>query len=132
MKTIQILDISTNKITGDVVIHNSNKMDIVDEFKFSGLDNENMVNMNKEDDTDLNLVPNEGFIEEQNFERRKKFTCKQCNKVCKSARSVKQHIKSIHKSLKRTAENIKNSPRKCIKKPVDIEEAATTTDFTFA
>ena len=62
MKTIQILDISTNKITGDVVIHNSNKMDIVDEFEFSGLDNKNMVNMNKEDDTDLNLVPNEGFI----------------------------------------------------------------------
>ena len=132
MKTVQILDISTKRITGYADIHSIKKMDIVDEFEFSRTDNDNMVNNQQEDDTDLNLVPTEGFIEEQNVDNSKKFTCKQCNKVCKSVRSIKQHIKTIHKSMKRTAENKENSPRKCSKKPVEIEEAASTTDSTFA
>ena len=51
----------------------------------------------------LNLVPDEGFVVETNPDNSKKFRCKQCDKMCKTERSMKQHIKTVHNALKRTA-----------------------------
>ena len=53
----------------------------------------------------IDLVPNEAFVEETNVDNSKKFTCKQCGKVCKTEHSVKQHIGRMHKNqpTKRTA-----------------------------
>ena len=59
--------------------------------------------------TNLNLVPDEGFVVESNPDSSKKFFCKQCNKICKTERSMKQHIKTVHKALKRTADEGENS-----------------------
>ena len=70
----------------------------------------------------VNLIPGECFMVDTNPDGSKKFTCKQCNKECKSEVSVKQHIKAMHKSLKRTAPKSENASRKYLKKAARLDD----------
>ena len=62
----------------------------------------------------VDLVPEEGFVEDTNKDNSKRFTCKQCDKGFKTAHSAKQHIVKMHKNkaMKRTASKSENSGRK--------------------
>ena len=84
---VKIFDQTSNQFEGDILLHDTN------------MDN------GKADNVKINLVPEEGFVEDINPDRSKKFTCKQCGKTCKTKQSVKQHIANTHKkqAMKRTA-----------------------------
>ena len=76
----------------------------------------------------MNLVPEEGFVQDVSQDGSKKFTCKQCGKTCKSKQSVKQHIANTHKkeALKRMASNKQeNVGRKAAKKFFEEEDMIT-------
>ena len=57
------------------------------------------------------LVPSEGYVEENKKDGVKSFRCKQCDKSIKTEKGVKNHIALVHKdqALKRTAANETNS-----------------------
>ena len=79
-------------------------------------------------DGDIGLVPNEGFVEETNADKSKKFTCKQCAKVCKTEHSVKQHIGKVHKNdrgLKRTASSRIDTGKKKSQKLIQDDDLYT-------
>ena len=44
----------------------------------------------------INLVPDEGFTDEQTQDGKRKLTCKQCSKTFKREAGVKSHISSVH------------------------------------
>ena len=75
----------------------------------------------------INLVPEEGFVEDVNPDGSKKFTCKQCGKTCKTKQSMKQHIANTHKkqAMKRTASKSENVGRKAAKKFFEEEDIIT-------
>ena len=74
---------------------------------------------------EMNLIPDECFKEVIKQDGSKSFICIRCDKAFKSAVSVKQHIKTIHKAKKRTAVQTDSVNKKASKKnkPSDITGA---------
>ena len=107
MQRITIIDKSSNNTIGEAILHLQVKFD----------------RMTSQEEQ-INLVPEEGFVEDTNKDQSKRFTCKQCSKVCKSEHSVKQHIGKMHKnkSMKRTAPKSDNFSSKRNLKPFCEEE----------
>ena len=79
MIKIDVINQSSDKICGDILIH-MNKTETMD-----------MHNLDK-----INLVPDEGFTDEQTQDGKRKLTCKQCSKTFKRESGVKSHISSVH------------------------------------
>ena len=78
----------------------------------------------------FSLVPEEGYIVEDKPDGSKKYVCKQCNKVVKTERGVRQHISSVHKAVKRSNDNSNSASN--VKKPHlddDDTELGDTTRF---
>jgi uncharacterized C2H2 Zn-finger protein len=103
-------------------------MDTVENFNFVDVAHAEQKDTVKKDKA--NLIPGECFTNPDGSNR---FTCKQCNKDFKTEVSVKQHIKGMHKSLKRTAAKTENASRKYLKKAAlldDCDPDVPTGDWT--
>ena len=68
------------------------------------------------------LIPDECYIVEYNADKSTKVTCKNCSKVFKSEKNVKQHIRAVHKSLKRLTDSEENSSLDQTKKNLKVAE----------
>ena len=106
MSKVRIIN-QTNHIVGDILVHT--EIDAV------------------MDDHKIELVPEEGYTDEMNQDGSKKFTCKQCDKVCKSESGAKQHIASVHmtgkpKGMKRTSGKNQSGATSANKKSNKFEE----------
>ena len=101
MRSVVVIDKSNNKTIGDAIIH---------------LEIETDDNMASQEDK-IDLVPEEGFIEDTNEDNSKKYTCKQCAKVGKTEHSIKQHIAKMHKNkpMKRSAPKNDNNKKRNMK-----------------
>ena len=107
MHRVTIIDKSLNKAIGEALVHFEEEFD----------------RMTTQEEH-IDLVPEEGFVEDTNNDNSKRFTCKQCSKVCKTDHSMKQHIGKMHKnkSIKRTAPKSDNFSKKRNLKPFREEE----------
>ena len=89
-----------------------------------------------EDLHQIRLVPEEGYTKEFSQEDNvKKYSCKSCNKVCKSVNGIKHHISSIHtgvSGIKRHSEKKDDIARKTNKKPlIDVSKVNDEGTVTF-
>ena len=73
---VKIFDRISKKFEGDILLHDTS------------------MDTGNADAVKINLVPEEGFVEDVNPDGSKKFTCKQCGKTCKTKQSMKQYIEN--------------------------------------
>ena len=64
------------------------------------------------------MVPEEGFTEEETADKKKKFTCKKYSHVFPKKQSVKRHIAQVHEKevLKRTRNKTEEADKEKDKK----------------